>query len=159
MACNWRSALVPDFTVRGLLPAANEAFTKVCYWRWMRFQSTFPASRSGSKPGVVLAGAAAFGILVGICSLAVSDESLGAVKSWVGSFAADLGVGRARSPQAGDVWSSCSQARDAGTVPIYRGEPGYHEELDYDQDGVACESNQLRNRHRGVGLRLRFGKH
>jgi hypothetical protein len=121
----------------------------------MRFQLAFPTSRGGGKPGLVLAGAAAFGLVVGVGSLAVSDEALGAAKSRVGSFAAGLGLMRARLPQVGDVWSSCGQARDAGTAPLYRGEPGYSDELDYDHDGVACESF----RHRNRGVRLRLFKH
>lgn len=121
----------------------------------MRFQLAFPTSRSGGKPGLVLAGAAAFGLVVGVGSLAMSDEALGAAKSRVGSFAAGLGLMRERSPQIGDVWSNCGQASDAGTAPLYRGEPGYSDELDYDHDGVACEPF----RHRNRGLRVRLFKH
>ena len=36
-------------------------------------------------------------------------------------------------------FENCSEARDAGEAPIYRGEPGYRAELDRDSDGVACE--------------------
>ncbi|MEL1249084.1 excalibur calcium-binding domain-containing protein [Aurantiacibacter gilvus] len=33
----------------------------------------------------------------------------------------------------------CDDARAAGAAPIYRGEPGYRDALDADNDGVACE--------------------
>ena len=35
--------------------------------------------------------------------------------------------------------SSCKQAREAGSAPLYRGDPGYNPKLDRDNDGVACE--------------------
>jgi hypothetical protein len=46
---------------------------------------------------------------------------------------------RARSPQDGDHWSRCDEARAAGSAPIYIGEPGYRDGLDGDADGIACE--------------------
>lgn len=54
-------------------------------------------------------------------------------------FATDLGVARERAPQDGDYWRGCDDARAAGTAPIYRGEPGYREGMDGDNDGIACE--------------------
>ncbi|MFR9754709.1 excalibur calcium-binding domain-containing protein [Streptomyces sp. TR06-5] len=36
-------------------------------------------------------------------------------------------------------YSSCSQARAAGALPLHRGEVGYGSHLDGDGDGVACE--------------------
>ena len=36
-------------------------------------------------------------------------------------------------------FSDCGEARAAGEAPIYRGEPGYRDGLDRDDDGVACE--------------------
>lgn len=53
--------------------------------------------------------------------------------------AVTLGFARARPPQPGDYWSGCNDAREAGTAPIYHGEPGYREEMDGDGDGIACE--------------------
>ncbi|WP_051967759.1 thermonuclease family protein [Brevibacillus thermoruber] len=39
-----------------------------------------------------------------------------------------------------DVFNAnCSEARAAGAVPLYRGEPGYRSKLDRDNDGIACE--------------------
>ena len=34
---------------------------------------------------------------------------------------------------------NCKKAKEAGAAPLYRGDPGYREELDRDGDGVACE--------------------
>ena len=34
---------------------------------------------------------------------------------------------------------NCAAARAAGKAPIHRGEPGYAQHLDRDNDGVACE--------------------
>ena len=36
-------------------------------------------------------------------------------------------------------YPNCDAARGAGAAPINRGEPGYREPLDADDDGVACE--------------------
>lgn len=36
-------------------------------------------------------------------------------------------------------YANCTEAREAGAAPIYRGEPGYAKKLDRDGDGVACE--------------------
>lgn len=53
--------------------------------------------------------------------------------------AIDVGMMRERPPQEGDYWRGCDDARAAGTAPIYRGEPGYREGMDGDNDGIACE--------------------
>lgn len=37
------------------------------------------------------------------------------------------------------MYSSCAQARAAGSAPLYEGDPGYNPRLDRDKDGVACE--------------------
>jgi hypothetical protein len=36
-------------------------------------------------------------------------------------------------------YPNCRAAWDAGHAPIFRGQPGYREELDGDSDGIACE--------------------
>jgi hypothetical protein len=36
-------------------------------------------------------------------------------------------------------YPNCAAARSAGVAPISRGQPGYREGLDGDDDGVACE--------------------
>ena len=37
-------------------------------------------------------------------------------------------------------YDNCTEARDAGVTPLYRGDPGYASHLDRDKDGVACEN-------------------
>ncbi len=36
-------------------------------------------------------------------------------------------------------YANCTEAREAGAAPLYRGDPGYGSHLDRDDDGVACE--------------------
>ena len=36
-------------------------------------------------------------------------------------------------------YANCNAARAAGAAPIYRGQPGYRQEMDGDNDGIACE--------------------
>lgn len=36
-------------------------------------------------------------------------------------------------------YANCTEARNAGVTPLYRGDPGYASHLDRDDDGVACE--------------------
>ncbi len=36
-------------------------------------------------------------------------------------------------------YSGCDEVRALGKDPLYRGDPGYREEMDGDGDGVACE--------------------
>jgi Excalibur calcium-binding domain len=36
-------------------------------------------------------------------------------------------------------YAGCRDARAAGAAPLYRGDPGYREGMDGDNDGVACE--------------------
>ena len=36
-------------------------------------------------------------------------------------------------------YKNCTEARNAGADPIYRGNPGYGSHLDCDGDGVGCE--------------------
>lgn len=36
-------------------------------------------------------------------------------------------------------WKNCTEARDNGAAPVRRGEEGYGDHLDRDQDGVGCE--------------------
>ena len=39
-------------------------------------------------------------------------------------------------------YSGCNAARAAGAAPIHAGEPGYREEMDGDDDGIACEPHR-----------------
>ena len=41
-------------------------------------------------------------------------------------------------------YPGCDAARAAGAAPIYRGQPGYREEMDGDGDGIACEPHRSR---------------
>ena len=43
----------------------------------------------------------------------------------------------APTPRAG--YKNCTEARNAGVTPIYRGQDGYASHLDRDNDGIACE--------------------
>lgn len=36
-------------------------------------------------------------------------------------------------------YKNCTEARNAGAAPIYKGQPGYGTHLDRDKDGIACE--------------------
>jgi Excalibur calcium-binding domain len=36
-------------------------------------------------------------------------------------------------------YPNCKAAWAAGAAPIYRGQPGYREDMDGDDDGIACE--------------------
>jgi hypothetical protein len=36
-------------------------------------------------------------------------------------------------------YAGCNDVRAAGKAPLHRGQPGYSEHMDGDNDGVACE--------------------
>lgn len=38
-------------------------------------------------------------------------------------------------------FDNCDEARAAGAAPLLRGQPGYTDDLDGDDDGIACEWN------------------
>ena len=102
---------------------------------------------TSSAIGKLLFGAAVIGGVAGYSSIASSPEGrervsaqFADVTEGVGQVAVAAGLARARTPQSGDSWGGCNDARAAGTAPIYRGEPGYRENMDGDGDGVACES-------------------
>ncbi|MHC3368745.1 excalibur calcium-binding domain-containing protein (plasmid) [Rhodococcus aetherivorans] len=54
--------------------------------------------------------------------------------SWIAS-----GSGSGSAGSSGASYANCTEARQAGVTPIFRGEPGYAAHLDGDNDGVACE--------------------
>lgn len=101
------------------------------------------ASRRSPQPrhsgGGLLIGAALFGTVGGIGTLALSEDGRGAITTWVKPVAVTMGLMRARTPQEGDRWPGCDPVRAAGSAPLYRGEPGYDEKMDGDGDGIACE--------------------
>lgn len=86
-----------------------------------------------------ITGAAVLGAIVGVGSIATTSSGRDKLAATANDVGAAVGVVRRRAPQQGDLWSGCNQARAAGTAPIYRGEPGYREEMDGDGDGEACE--------------------
>jgi hypothetical protein len=46
---------------------------------------------------------------------------------------------------AADVYyPGCNAVRAAGKAPLYWGQPGYREEMDGDEDGIACEPHRGR---------------
>ena len=47
---------------------------------------------------------------------------------------------------AAPYYRYCDDARAAGVAPLYRTDPGYREQLDYDGDGWACEPMPRRRR-------------
>jgi hypothetical protein len=55
------------------------------------------------------------------------------------------GAGAGHSIAAATTYyPGCNAARAAGAAPIYRGQPGYREEMDGDGDGIACEPHRTR---------------
>lgn len=46
---------------------------------------------------------------------------------------------RAVSSNSRFEYANCSQARAAGAAPVHRGEAGFGQHLDRDNDGVGCE--------------------
>jgi hypothetical protein len=87
----------------------------------------------------LLVGAAVVGAATGVGSVATTSHG----RDKIAAMAMDVGVAtgmvRERAPQEGDYWRRCDDARAAGSAPIYRGEPGYRDWLDADNDGIACE--------------------
>ena len=71
--------------------------------------------------------------------MAATAEGRAAMVAGIKPIAVPLGIMRARTPEAGDYWHGCNNARAAGTAPIYRGEPGFRDKMDGDGDGIACE--------------------
>ena len=87
----------------------------------------------------VLAFAGVIGLFGGTCSVLFGAPSGGVIASTVSPRSRSFEIGRRRTPQAGDAWGGCDDARAAGTAPIFSYEPGYREEMDGDNDGIACE--------------------
>ena len=79
------------------------------------------------------------GGLCGLGSVAATSDGRAAIVQTIKPAAVRLGLMRARAPQSGDQWGGCDDARAAGTAPIYAKEPGYREDMDGDDDGIACE--------------------
>ena len=86
-----------------------------------------------------LAGAGLIGAVVGVGSTATTPEGRAQLVTAASDVAVATGMARARTPEDGDYWRRCDDARAAGSAPLYRGEPGYRDGLDADDDGIACE--------------------
>jgi len=86
-----------------------------------------------------LTGAALTGALIGIGTVAVSDEGIATASGTAKTIAVSAGLMRANTPQPGAYYRNCDAARAAGVAPLYYGEPGYREGMDGDGDGIACE--------------------
>lgn len=87
----------------------------------------------------LLAGAGLVGAIVGVGSVATTPEGRDTIVATATDIGIAAGVARERSAKAGDYWPRCDDARAVGAAPIHRGEPGYREGLDADNDGIACE--------------------
>jgi hypothetical protein len=87
----------------------------------------------------ILIAAGLVGAVIGIASMTTTPQGRTAVEAVGTRIAVNAGVQRLRAPKAGDHWGGCNDARAAGTASIYRGEPGYREDMDGDGDGEACE--------------------
>lgn len=78
-------------------------------------------------------------LLVGGCA-----ATFAAVFAVAGSPAADAVGGKVQSvasaaAEAATYYPGCNAVRAAGKAPLYRGQPGYREDMDGDSDGIACE--------------------
>lgn len=101
-------------------------------------RSSSRGARGGSIGGAV-AGACIFGALLAGGAILSNPERRAAALDVARDMGVESGIVRERAPQEGDYWRGCDDARAAGTAPIYRGEPGYREGMDGDDDGIACE--------------------
>jgi len=97
------------------------------------------ADQQRSQYSRVLTGAALTGALIGIGTVAVSDEGIATASGTAKTIAVSAGLMRANTPQPGAYYRNCDAARAAGVAPLYYGEPGYREGMDGDGDGIACE--------------------
>lgn len=87
----------------------------------------------------LLVGAGLVGAVAGAGSVATTEEGRDTIVATATDIGIATGLARERSAKEGDYWSRCDDARAVGAAPIYRGEPGYREGLDADNDGIACE--------------------
>ena len=87
----------------------------------------------------LLVGAGLVGAIAGVGSVATTSEGRHTIIATATDIGIATGMARERSAKEGDYWSRCDDARAVGAAPIYRGEPGYREGLDADNDGIACE--------------------
>ena len=72
-------------------------------------------------------GLAAFGVMIGAGGFVALEQGQPRVMAISQSF-----------------YASCREAIQDGAAPIYRGQTGYREYLDADNDGIACEAYRPR---------------
>lgn len=101
--------------------------------------------RRGITPGSVgiIIGAVVAGGFGGY-ALSDNDEPQPASSDAFSGYALSSDIGQASDDFASETDSNvyyryCNDARAAAAAPIYRGEPGYRDALDRDNDGIACE--------------------
>lgn len=99
----------------------------------------FRRNRYSSSAGCYVVAALLIGVTGGTAWSVTTPEGQQAFMANAKDVAVSTGMMRERAPQEGDHWRGCNDARAAGTVPIYRGEPGYRTAMDGDSDGIACE--------------------
>ena len=87
----------------------------------------------------LLAGAGLVGAIAGLGTVATTPEDRETIMATAKDIGIATGMARERTAKEGDFWSRCDDARAVGAAPIYRGEPGYRDGLDADNDGIACE--------------------
>jgi hypothetical protein len=100
-----------------------------------------PRQNSHGKTFVFFGIAALVGGIAGVGSIGLPSGEGQSIPQLAMEASIDAGFARRRAPRPGDMWGGCNDARAAGTAPIYRGEPGYREDMDGDNDGVACETH------------------
>ena len=84
----------------------------------------------------LLAGAGLVGAIAGLGTVATTPEGRDTIMATAKDFSIATGMARERSAKEGDYWSRCDDARAVGAAPIYRGEPGYREGVDADNDAA-----------------------
>ncbi|AYA23338.1 MULTISPECIES: excalibur calcium-binding domain-containing protein [Rhodococcus] len=74
------------------------------------------------------------GLATALMTIAAPAVASAGPLSWIAS-----GSGSGSTGLGGPSYANCTEARQAGVTPIFRGEPGYAAHLDGDNDGIACE--------------------
>ena len=74
------------------------------------------------------------GLATALMTIAAPAVASAGPLSWIAS-----GSGSGSAGLDGPSYANCTEARQAGVTPIFRGEPGYAAHLDGDNDGIACE--------------------
>ncbi|HHU19962.1 MAG TPA: excalibur calcium-binding domain-containing protein [Bacilli bacterium] len=54
-------------------------------------------------------------------------------------YSNNTGSSDTRTQTASIYYKNCTEARNTGAAPVYKGDPGYAKHLDRDGDGIGCE--------------------